>query len=83
MTVVLAVLGIVLVALVVLAAVSIKVVREYQRVVLFRLGRASGARGPGLIVINPITDRISSVDLREPGDPSPDGDHPRQRSHSY
>jgi regulator of protease activity HflC (stomatin/prohibitin superfamily) len=40
-------------------------VREYQRVVLFRLGRASGARGPGLIVINPITDRISSVDLRE------------------
>ena len=47
MTVVLAVLGIVLVALVVLAAVSIKVVREYQRVVLFRLGRASGARGPG------------------------------------
>ena len=65
MTVVLAVLGIVLVALVVLAAVSIKVVREYQRVVLFRLGRASGARGPGLVVINPITDRISSVDLRE------------------
>ncbi len=65
MTAVLVVLGIVLVALVVLAAASIKVVREYQRVVLFRLGRASGARGPGLVVINPITDRISSVDLRE------------------
>ena len=65
MTAILVVLGIVLVALVVLASVSIKVVREYQRVVLFRLGRASGARGPGLIVINPITDRISWVDLRE------------------
>ena len=38
---------------------------EYQRVVLFRLGRVSGARGPGLILINPITDRISWVDLRE------------------
>ena len=65
MTALLVVIGIVLVALVVLAAVSIKVVREYQRVVLFRLGRASGARGPGLIIINPITDRISLVDLRE------------------
>lgn len=61
----LVVIAIVLVAAVVLAAVSIKVVREYQRVVLFRLGRASGARGPGLILINPITDRISWVDLRE------------------
>ena len=61
----LVVIAIVLVAAVVLAAISIKVVREYQRVVLFRLGRASGARGPGLILINPITDRISWVDLRE------------------
>jgi regulator of protease activity HflC (stomatin/prohibitin superfamily) len=62
---VLVVLAILLIALVVLAIASIKIVREYQRVVLFRLGRASGARGPGLIVINPITDRISWVDLRE------------------
>jgi regulator of protease activity HflC (stomatin/prohibitin superfamily) len=61
----LVVIAIVIVAAVALAAVSIKVVREYQRVVLFRLGRASGARGPGLILINPITDRISWVDLRE------------------
>ena len=61
----LVVIAIVLVAAVVMAAVSIKVVREYQRVVLFRLGRVSGARGPGLILINPITDRISWVDLRE------------------
>ena len=61
----LVVIAIVLVAAIVMAAVSVKVVREYQRVVLFRLGRASGARGPGLILINPITDRISWVDLRE------------------
>ncbi len=44
---------------------SIRIVREYQRVVLFRLGRSSGVRGPGLVVINPITDRVTMVDLRE------------------
>ena len=43
----LVVIAIVLVAAVLLAVVSIKVVREYQRVVLFRLGRVSGARAPG------------------------------------
>ena len=53
-------------AIIVLAASrSIRIIREYQRVVLFRLGRAVGAKGPGLIFINPITDRISLVDLRE------------------
>jgi len=58
---------VVLVVLVGLAGIasSIKIVREYQRVVLFRLGRANSARGPGLIMINPIIDRISWVDLRE------------------
>ncbi|MHB8189696.1 MAG: SPFH domain-containing protein [Ferrimicrobium sp.] len=44
---------------------SVKVIREYQRLVLFRLGRAIGAKGPGLMVINPIIDRVSLVDLRE------------------
>ncbi len=44
---ILVIVAVVLVGLIVLAAVSIKIVREYQRVVLFRLGRASGARGPG------------------------------------
>jgi regulator of protease activity HflC (stomatin/prohibitin superfamily) len=46
-------------------ASAVKVIREYQRVVLFRLGRSSGARGPGLVLINPITDRVTWVDLRE------------------
>ena len=62
---IIAIVAVVLVGLIVLAAVSIKIVREYQRVVLFRLGRASGARGPGLIIINPVTDRTTLVDLRE------------------
>ena len=47
------------------AGVSVKIVREYQRVVLFRLGRAIGTKGPGLVVINPVTDRTTLVDLRE------------------
>ncbi len=56
-----------LVGLGVLAALtrSVKIIREYQRVVLFRLGRAVGTRGPGLVFINPATDRTSLVDLRE------------------
>ena len=52
------------VALVVLAT-AVRIVREYQRIVLFRLGRAVGTRGPGLVFINPVTDRTNWVDLRE------------------
>ena len=59
------VIGIVVLAALVLAALSIRIVREYQRIVLFRLGRAVGTRGPGLVFINPITDRTNWVDLRE------------------
>ncbi|HXX91244.1 MAG TPA: SPFH domain-containing protein [Acidimicrobiales bacterium] len=44
---------------------AVKIVREYQRIVLFRLGRAIGIRGPGLVFINPVTDRTTLVDLRE------------------
>lgn len=65
MTAVLVIVAIVVVALLVLAATSIKIVREYQRVVLFRLGRVAGARGPGFTLVNPITDRVNWVDLRE------------------
>jgi regulator of protease activity HflC (stomatin/prohibitin superfamily) len=58
-------IAIVMVALLAGAAAGIRIVREYQRVVVFRLGRSSGARGPGLVLINPLTDRVTSVDLRE------------------
>jgi regulator of protease activity HflC (stomatin/prohibitin superfamily) len=44
---------------------SVRVVREYQRLVVFRLGRALGARGPGLVLLIPLVDRPVRVDLRE------------------
>jgi regulator of protease activity HflC (stomatin/prohibitin superfamily) len=59
------VVGIVGFAALVLAATSVRIVREYQRIVLFRLGRAIGTKGPGLIFINPVIDRTNWVDLRE------------------
>src|ERR1700691_2906076 len=65
MTAVIVAIVVVVVALLAGAAAAIKIVREYQRVVVFRLGRSSGARGPGLTLINPITDRVTLVDLRE------------------
>src|SRR6059036_1887149 len=48
-----------------LAATSIRIVPEYQRLVVFRLGRVTGARGPGLVLLIPIADRGVRVDLRE------------------
>lgn len=55
------------IALVVLAFLSnaIRIVAEYQRLVVFRLGRCIGDRGPGLILLIPIIDRAVRVDLRE------------------
>lgn len=47
------------------AATSVKVVREYQRIVLFRIGRSLGTRGPGLVFLIPVVDRAVWVDLRE------------------
>ncbi len=43
---------------------AIKVLREYERAVKFRLGRYAGIKGPGIFLINPILDRIRKVDLR-------------------
>jgi len=48
-----------------LAAMSVRIVLEYQRLVVFRLGRVTGARGPGLVLLIPIVDRGVRVDLRE------------------
>lgn len=45
--------------------VILRVVREYQRIVLFRLGRMVGVRGPGLVLLIPFIDRPVYVDLRE------------------
>lgn len=59
------ILGIVFLVALIALATAVRIVREYQRIVLFRLGRAVGTRGPGLVFINPVTDRTTSVDLRE------------------
>jgi regulator of protease activity HflC (stomatin/prohibitin superfamily) len=58
-------LGVVVALLLFLLPQAIKVVPEYQRLVLFRLGRCIGTRGPGLVIIIPIIDRVTRVDLRE------------------
>ncbi|MET8677011.1 SPFH domain-containing protein [Streptomyces sp. NPDC004647] len=43
---------------------SIKIVPEYERGVIFRLGRIIGAKGPGLFLIIPVVDRMIRVSLR-------------------
>jgi regulator of protease activity HflC (stomatin/prohibitin superfamily) len=52
-----------IIILIILAS-SIKVVREYERVVVFRLGRLIGGKGPGVVIILPVIDRIRKIDLR-------------------
>src|SRR5437667_258684 len=42
-----------------------RIVREYQRIVLFRVGRCIGTRGPGIVLLVPLIDRPMSVYLRE------------------
>src|SRR2546429_3979380 len=42
----------------------IRILREYQRGVIFRLGKLLGAKGPGLIFLIPIVDRMVRMDLR-------------------
>ncbi len=64
MDIALAVVGVVLVAVVVLVALSARIVREYERIVVFRLGRLIGERGPGLVWILPGIDRTRSVSLQ-------------------
>jgi regulator of protease activity HflC (stomatin/prohibitin superfamily) len=56
-----------LVTIIVVAAFvasGVKVIREYERAVVFRLGRLLATRGPGLIVIIPIIEKMERVDLR-------------------
>jgi regulator of protease activity HflC (stomatin/prohibitin superfamily) len=57
-------LGVIVFLLLLIALSSIKVVQEYERGVVFRLGRLVGARGPGLIILIPFVERMMRVDLR-------------------
>jgi len=56
-------IGIALILLIFFAS-SIRIVKEYERGVIFRLGRLVGAKGPGLFFIIPILDKMVIVDLR-------------------
>jgi len=56
--------GVLIVFAIVILASAIKIVQEYERGVIFRLGRLQGAKGPGLFFIIPIIDRMVKVDLR-------------------
>jgi len=50
--------------IVILAAAAIKILREYERGVIFRLGRLIGAKGPGIIFIIPGVDKLMRISLR-------------------
>lgn len=57
----------VIIALIILAIIvisAIRIIREYERAVIFRLGRLIGAKGPGLIFLIPFVDKAVKVDLR-------------------
>jgi len=58
-------IAVVVIFLIIILSSSIKVVREYQRLVVFRLGRVIGAKGPGLVFLIPIVDKPVWADLRE------------------
>jgi regulator of protease activity HflC (stomatin/prohibitin superfamily) len=64
MTAVLTALVMLVGLLVALAAASVRVLREYERAVVFRLGRLLGERGPGLVLLIPGIDRMVRVSLR-------------------
>jgi regulator of protease activity HflC (stomatin/prohibitin superfamily) len=57
-------LGVVFVVAVVLLISGIKIVREYQRAVIFRLGRMVPPRGPGIIYVVPFVEKMVRIDLR-------------------
>ena len=56
--------AIAVIVMAVIIASAIRIVREYERAVVFRLGRLIGAKGPGLILLVPIVDKAVKVDLR-------------------
>lgn len=57
-------IGVIVVLVLLFLASAIRVLREYERGVIFRLGRLIGAKGPGLILLIPLIDRMVKVSLR-------------------
>lgn len=58
------IIALIVILIILFLSMSIKVVNEYERGVVFRLGRLVGAKGPGLFFIIPFIDRMVKVDLR-------------------
>jgi len=58
------VIGLIVLALIILIPMAVKIVKEWERGVILRLGRLVGAKGPGLFFIIPFVDRMIKVDLR-------------------
>jgi regulator of protease activity HflC (stomatin/prohibitin superfamily) len=59
------IIGIVILIVIAFLGYSIRIVREYERVVVFTLGRLVGAKGPGVVLIFPFINRLQKIDLRE------------------
>ena len=57
-------LGAIVLLLLIVALSAIRVVQQYERGVIFVLGRLIGAKGPGLFLVPPFISRMSKVDLR-------------------
>lgn len=64
-TVALVLFAIIFIAVAILLINMIRIVREYERLVVFRFGRCIGQKGPGIIFLIPVVDVASRVDLRE------------------
>jgi regulator of protease activity HflC (stomatin/prohibitin superfamily) len=56
---------VIVILLIIFLPQAIRIVKEYQRLVVFRLGRCIGERGPGFVILIPIVDKVNWVDLRE------------------
>ena len=57
-------IGVIVLAVFIILTMAVKIVAEYERGVIFRLGRLIGAKGPGLFLIIPFVDKMFKVDLR-------------------
>ncbi len=60
-------IGVIILLVIILAfiAYAIKIIREYERIVVFTLGRLIGAKGPGVVFVIPFVQRVNKIDLRE------------------
>src|SRR5579862_4280721 len=58
------VLAVIVIIVIMFVTSAVKIVQEYERGVIFRLGRIQGAKGPGLFLIMPVIDKMQRIDLR-------------------